>query len=197
MPIFSSFATIIEFSIPSLTSASSNNEKADRKKNDLSSNKDGSGEKRAKKQILLSLFEINVIRYALHIDSMRPEYISPFFMIDFMSLPEDYFVGNAQQAYDKFLFRYGTHYIHSAEFGGQILFENGRVDESESDRNEMAEEAWKEIQSAFGSSYQEGLSLSVPTSSLSVDLGGGIKKLKSKLDSNGERKNDFTNVDQL
>lgn len=118
-------------------------------------------------------------------------------MIDFMSLPEDYFVGNAQQAYDKFLFRYGTHYIHSAEFGGQILFENGRVDENESDRNEMAEEAWKEIQSAFGSSYQEGLSLSVPTSSLSVDLGGGIKKLNSKLDSNGERKNDFTNVDQL
>jgi hypothetical protein len=49
--------------------------------------------------MLLSLFEINVVRYSLFIENMKPEYIDPFFMIDFMSLPENYFSGDALQKY--------------------------------------------------------------------------------------------------
>ena len=49
--------------------------------------------------MLLSLFEINVIRYSLFIENLKPEYIDPFFMIDFMSLPEDYFSGDALHKY--------------------------------------------------------------------------------------------------
>ena len=48
---------------------------------------------------LLTLFEINVIRYALFLENIRPEHIDPFFLIDFMALPESYFSDNAVQKY--------------------------------------------------------------------------------------------------
>lgn len=52
--------------------------------------------------MLMSLFEINVIRYGLMIENIRPENIDPFFMIDFMSLPENYFLEDA-------VLKYGIH----------------------------------------------------------------------------------------
>lgn len=45
----------------------------------------------AEQQMLMSLFEINVIRYALTLEDPRPERLDPFFLVDFMSLPDDYF----------------------------------------------------------------------------------------------------------
>jgi deleted-in-malignant-brain-tumors protein 1 len=134
---------------------------------------------------LLTLFEINVIRYALFIEKTQPENIDPFFLIDFMTLPESYFEPNAVEKYEKFIFRYGTHYIHSADFGGQILFENTRVVDSDTDMNEMAEKAWQETQSAFGSSASVGASAAVPNSD--VNLGGGLRKDKTELDGETEK----------
>ena len=64
-----------------------------------SSNKNENTKSNLKRQMLLSLFEINVIRYSLFIENLKPEYIDPFFMIDFMSLPEDYFSGDALHKY--------------------------------------------------------------------------------------------------
>jgi Notch-like protein len=192
----SSFANILSGSIPIIMSGSTSFEKGDRKKSGLASDKADSADKRRKKQTLLSLFEINVIRYSLYIDNMRPEYTNPFFLIDFMSLPEDYFVADAHTLYDKFLFRYGTHYIHAAEFGGQILFENSRVDEGESERGDVAEQAWKEMQTAFGSADSVTASLSVPTSFVSVDVGGAHDKLKSNVNAEATRKNDYSKVNQ-
>ena len=73
-------------------------------------------QQKLEKQSMLSMFEINVIRYALYIDNIRSEDLDPFFLVDFMSLPESYYAGwDAYLKYEKFLFRYGTHYIHSAE----------------------------------------------------------------------------------
>ena len=61
--------------------------------------KDQNGKSKAEKQFLLSLFEINVVRYALTIDSLKSENIDPFFMIDFMSLPDDYFMADSYLQY--------------------------------------------------------------------------------------------------
>ena len=58
-----------------------------------SSNKDNSARTQTNKQTLFSLFEINVIRYSLFVENIRPEHIDPFFMLDFMSLPVNYFLG--------------------------------------------------------------------------------------------------------
>jgi hypothetical protein len=122
-----------------------------------------------------------VIRYGLFLENIKAENIDPFFLVDFMSLPLDYFEFNAGEKYEKFIFRYGTHYIHSAEFGGQILFENSRTAEKESNINDMSEKAWNEIQTAFGSSSSVNGDINIPLQYLTADVGGGIKHIQTSI----------------
>jgi hypothetical protein len=70
------------------------------------------------------------------------------------------------------LFRYGTHFISSAEFGGQIVFENSRFAEKDSDVNDLIQQSSLEFQSALGSSDSSSMSLSVPVNAASIDTGG-------------------------
>ncbi|CAF0786869.1 unnamed protein product [Brachionus calyciflorus] len=169
-----------------LLSLSLKRENAKLNKNSNSKNQDRNSNSQKEKNVLLSLFEINIIRYALFIENVRSENLDPFFLIDFMSLPDNYFLDDAVQKYEKFLFRYGTHYIHSAEFGGQILFENTRTVESGSNINEELSKSWDEIQKSFGSSLSMGGSVSAPVNVGTVDAGGS----GGKMDTNdfGERK---------
>lgn len=78
--------------MPSLVTFDTNFEKMRRNKNAQTSEKSGSDKTTSEEQTLLSVFEINIIRYALFIDNIKPEHIDPFFMVDFMCLPEDYFL---------------------------------------------------------------------------------------------------------
>ena len=78
--------------MPSLVTFDTNFEKMRRNKNAQTLDKSGSDKTITELQTLLSVFEINIIRYALFIDNIRPEHIDPFFMIDFMNLPEDFFL---------------------------------------------------------------------------------------------------------
>ena len=161
----------------------------DRNSNAKDTNKDNAAKTQTNKQTLLSLFEINVIRYSLFVENIRPEHIDPFFMIDFMSLPVNYFLEDSALKYEKFLFRYGTHYIHSAEFGGQILFENSRTADAEQNMNELAEKASQEIQSAFGATAGGGAGGSIPFDFITADLGGNLQHIQTKV--SGEKtKND-------
>ena len=68
-------------------------------KNSNSNDKNASEKKQSDKQMLLSVFEINIIRYALALDDTKPEDLDPFFLIDFMNLPANYFLGNGPQKY--------------------------------------------------------------------------------------------------
>jgi hypothetical protein len=144
-----------------------------------SSNKDNTERTQTNKQTLFSLFEINVIRYSLFVQNIRPENIDPFFMLDFMSLPLNYFLEDAAQKYEKFLFRYGTHYIHAAEFGGQILFENSRTADVDQNMNELAERSAQEMQSAFGNTAGGGGGVSIPLDFITADLGGNLKHIQT------------------
>ena len=144
-----------------------------------SSNKDNSARTQTNKQTLFSLFEINVIRYSLFVENIRPEHIDPFFMLDFMSLPVNYFLEDAGQKYEKFLFRYGTHYIHAAQFGGQILFENSRTADAEQNINDLAEKSAQEIQSAFGATAGGGGGGSIPLDFITADLGGNLQHIQT------------------
>ncbi|RNA42532.1 hypothetical protein BpHYR1_011154 [Brachionus plicatilis] len=170
----------------SVLSLSLKHENAKLNKNSNSKNQDKSLNGQKEKQTLLSLFEINVIRYALFIENVRSESIDPFFLIDFMSLPENYFLDDAVQKYEQFIFRYGTHYIHSAEFGGQILFENTRSIESGSSINEELSKSWNEIQKSFGSSISGGGSVSVPVNAMTAD--GGASSVNVNTNDKGQAK---------
>ena len=95
---FSFFSSSFGGGLP-IMQFSTQSEKMHREKNGKTSNKAKSDTAQGSKQTLLSLFEINVIRYALFLDNTKPENIDPFFMVDFMSLPENYFASNALQKY--------------------------------------------------------------------------------------------------
>ena len=140
-------------------------------------NKNSNDQKKSEKQSLLSIFEINVIRYALYIDDIKPEDIDPFFLIDFMSLPENYYSTDAYEKYEKFLFRYGTHYIYSAQFGGQIMFENSRAADIDTDMNDLAEQSAREFQNSFGAAVNVEGTVSIPIEFLTADIGGGLKAM--------------------
>lgn len=70
------------------------------------------------------------------------------------------------------------------------------MDTRDSNVNDMAEDSWKEIQSAFGSSKGTGGDTSIPTSFISVDLGGNINKIKTKNKANSKRTNDYAKINQ-
>ena len=80
-----------------LVSAGTNNRNSKTNSND--DFKAATEKQTSEKQTLISIFEINIIRYALGLGDVKPEDIDPFFMIDFMSLPENYFLGDAPQKY--------------------------------------------------------------------------------------------------
>lgn len=96
-----SIAASIGGGLPMFATLNANTENIKDKSNYDTSQKDSDTENRRKKQMLFSLFEINIIRYSLYLENLRPEYMNPFFMIDFMSLPENYFLGDAVHKYGK------------------------------------------------------------------------------------------------
>jgi hypothetical protein len=96
---FSTFTSSFGGGMPGLVTFDTGLEKMNRNKNANSNDKKKSDETQVDKKTLLSLFEINIIRYSLFIDNIKPEQIDPFFMIDFMSLPEDYFLEENIQKY--------------------------------------------------------------------------------------------------
>jgi hypothetical protein len=90
--------------VPKISTFSSSLETQNRNKHGNSANKGKSAESESEKQSLMSLFEINIIRYELFIENIRAENIDPFFMIDFMSLPENYFLEDAVLKYGELFF---------------------------------------------------------------------------------------------
>ena len=77
------------------------------------------------------------------------------------------------------------------------MFQNSREATSSSSISDLSESFWKEIQSAFGSSSTNGGGGSIPTSFVSVDLGGQITNLKSQNSDNRTRNDALSKVEEL
>ncbi|CAH1252512.1 PRSS12 [Branchiostoma lanceolatum] len=71
-------------------------------------------------QTFMALLELNVFRYELFLDFVKPEDLELGFMRDFLALPTSYFDSGADKVFQNFILRYGTHYITAAKFGGQL-----------------------------------------------------------------------------
>ncbi|XP_064604278.1 uncharacterized protein LOC135469660 isoform X3 [Liolophura sinensis] len=79
----------------------------------------------------LSVFELNVIRYELFLDDISFNDLNVEFLEDFLDLPVSY-VGTNPQKFQDFILRWGTHFIKSAKFGGQLkLAKTKRAKEGE------------------------------------------------------------------
>ncbi|XP_078588379.1 uncharacterized protein LOC144869188 [Branchiostoma floridae x Branchiostoma japonicum] len=71
-------------------------------------------------QTFMSMLELNVMRYEIFLDFVKPEELNLGALRDFLSLPISYFSIGADRKYNSYILRWGTHYITSAMFGGQL-----------------------------------------------------------------------------
>ncbi|XP_078695699.1 uncharacterized protein LOC144924446 [Branchiostoma floridae x Branchiostoma belcheri] len=108
------------------------------------------GEKQT--QTFMAMLEINIFRYEIFMDDVTPERLNVGFLRDFISLPESYFSPGAEIIFQNFYLRWGTHYIKSAKFGGQLKIiktKQATQDLSMSEFATKAESDWKMTLSTF------------------------------------------------
>ncbi|KAI8493784.1 hypothetical protein Bbelb_281310 [Branchiostoma belcheri] len=103
-------------------------------------------------QTFMAMLEINIFRYEIFMDDVTPEQLNVGFLRDFISLPESYFSPGAEIIFQNFYLRWGTHYIKSAKFGGQLKIiktKQATQDLSMSEFATRAEADWKMTLSTF------------------------------------------------
>ncbi|XP_066263560.1 uncharacterized protein [Branchiostoma lanceolatum] len=136
------------------------------------------------KQSFMSLIQANVIRYEIFLDEISPDTLSLAFLRDFLSLPKNFIVGKAEL--QKFIIRYGTHFIKSAKFGGSFrLFKTQEASKSESleDFSVQAQASYNSLffnaGGHFGIGGSSGSSQSSKSSSTHVTMEGGDQEVAS------------------
>ncbi|CAH1224577.1 Hypp18 [Branchiostoma lanceolatum] len=100
----------------------------------------------------MAMLEINIFRYEIFMDDVTPDQLNVGFVRDFISLPESYFSPGAEITFQNFYLRWGTHYIKSAKFGGQLKIiktKQATEDLSMSEFATKAEKDWKMTMSTF------------------------------------------------
>ncbi|XP_019617679.1 PREDICTED: uncharacterized protein LOC109465000 isoform X3 [Branchiostoma belcheri] len=103
-------------------------------------------------QTFMAMLEMNIFRYEIFMDDVKPEQLNVGFLRDFISLPESYFSFGADIIFQNFYLRWGTHYIKSAKFGGQLKIiktKQATQDLSMSEFATKAEDDWKMTLSTF------------------------------------------------
>ncbi|XP_035699632.1 uncharacterized protein LOC118432207 [Branchiostoma floridae] len=100
-------------------------------------------------QTYMALLEMNVFRYEIFMDDVEPGDLNLSFLRDFLKLPVSYFSIGADQAFQNFIIRYGTHYIKSAKFGGQLKIIKTKEASKELSIQAFSERAQTEWKKAF------------------------------------------------
>ncbi|XP_078619227.1 uncharacterized protein LOC144886466 [Branchiostoma floridae x Branchiostoma japonicum] len=138
----------------------------------------------SQKQSFMSLIQCNVVRYEIFLDEISPDTLSLSFLRDFLSLPKNFIEGKAEL--QKFILRYGTHFIKSATFGGSFrLFKTQEASQSESleDFSIQAQASYNSLfynaGGHFGMGMSSGSSSSSKTSSTHVTIEGGDQEVAS------------------
>ncbi|XP_078665895.1 uncharacterized protein LOC144908233 [Branchiostoma floridae x Branchiostoma belcheri] len=136
------------------------------------------------KQKFMSLIQCNVIRYEIFLDEISPDTLSLPFLRDFLALPTNFILGKL--ALQKFIIRYGTHFIKSAKFGGSFrLFKTQEASKTESleDFSIQAQASYNSLffnaGGHFGVGSSKGSSQSDKTSSTHVTVEGGDQEVAS------------------
>ncbi|XP_078666604.1 uncharacterized protein LOC144908685 [Branchiostoma floridae x Branchiostoma belcheri] len=97
----------------------------------------------------MAMMELNVFRYEIFLDFIKPEDLSLSFLRDFLNLPPSYFDIGAQIVFQNFLLRWGTHCITSAKFGGQLKIIKTKVATEQLSMESFSQAAQSDFKKAF------------------------------------------------
>ncbi|KAJ7336555.1 hypothetical protein OS493_011769 [Desmophyllum pertusum] len=82
-------------------------------------------------------------------DEVKPTDLSLTFMRDFFALPANYFSPEDQMKYQEFIQRWGTSYVKSAIFGGELQIMKVQNRDTSGTKEEFAEEMEAEYNNLF------------------------------------------------
>lgn len=100
-------------------------------------------------QSFFAIMYVNVILYEISLDDVKPTDITLAALRDYMSLPVSYYSAGADVKYQNFLLRWGTHFIRSAKFGGQLTITKTAKSDKIKSEQEFASIAQTEFQAMF------------------------------------------------
>ncbi|XP_064609751.1 uncharacterized protein LOC135473788 [Liolophura sinensis] len=101
------------------------------------------------RQVFMSSLEVDVIRYEVFLDDVTFNDLNMDFLHDFVFLPQSYFAPGAPQKFQDFILRWGTHYVKSAEFGGQLKLVKTKEGVKEESIEKFAEKAQSDYKAMF------------------------------------------------
>ena len=107
---------------------------------------------------MIAMLEADLKMYEIALGELKPEEMSAGFFSDIMSLPSSYFNLGAESTFQTFISKWGTHFIKSAKFGGQLSIMKTSKKESRISQEEFAETAQSEFSGMLGtlrSSFQQ------------------------------------------
>ncbi|XP_078357304.1 uncharacterized protein LOC144642194 [Oculina patagonica] len=147
----------------------------------------GSSESGAKQQYMSVLY-IDVDRYEVFMDEVKPEDLSLSFLQEFMNLPNSYFDAEAPLKYQNFIQRWGTHFIKSGKFGGELEIRktmDAAQAGSKTQFSEKMEFEYKSIFASVGAKYKkeggESVKQETKTTSTAIEAKGGSQEIASIL----------------
>ncbi|KAL9983630.1 hypothetical protein ACROYT_G005829 [Oculina patagonica] len=147
----------------------------------------GSSQSAASQQYM-SILDVDVDRYEVFMDEVKPEDLSLSFLREFMNLPNSYFEEEAPLKYQNFIQRWGTHFIKSAKFGGELEIRktmDAAQAGSKTQFSETMEFEYKSLFASVGAKYKkeggESVKQETKTTSTAVEAKGGSQDIASIL----------------
>jgi len=99
---------------------------------------------------MMAVCEINLKLFELALDVVTPDDLSQPFLRDFIGLPPWWQAVGAMDKLQGFIIRYGTHYITSAKFGGQLKIIKTAKSSSTMSEEQFSAQSQQEVSEMFG-----------------------------------------------
>ena len=99
---------------------------------------------------MIALLEADMKLYEIALNELKPDDMSADFFADIMELPNSYFEVGAGIVFQRFISKWGTHFIKSAKFGGELTIMKTSKKESKMSEEQFSERAQDEFSGMLG-----------------------------------------------
>ena len=108
---------------------------------------------------------------------VKPNYMENDFVNSFLNLPQSFFSPRAPQKFQRFIQKFGTHYVKAAKFGGSFKVLKTRKITSTADIQDFRKEIQKEMNKMVGNTVIQARSAKAENSQSHSGIKAYYKKL--------------------